>query len=58
MAYTLKEGTTLLVVDRDGKQLFSMDMSGRDTDDPEAIREIGKSVCEGIPNEAYTGIED
>lgn len=52
--YVTKDGTTLLVVDRTGEQLFSMDISGWNMDEPEMIRELGKAVIEGLPNEAYT----
>ncbi len=51
----IREGTQLIVVNSSGVQLFSMDLSDRIMDDYDSQRDIGRSISEGLPEEAYSG---
>jgi len=54
--HIIKGGTLVLVVDRTGEQLSSMDISGWDMDAPGMYHELGKAVIEGLPNEAFVRV--
>lgn len=52
MSDTFKEGTLLLVVDRNGVQLFSLPLGGL-SDRSQAWEEVYKTIMEGLPDETY-----
>lgn len=49
----VKEGVSLLVVDRNGVQLYSTPLGGYNIWEYDSQRELGKAIAEGLPNEAY-----
>ena len=51
-----KRGTTLLVVDKNGVQLFSLSLGGL-SDRSQAWEEVYKTIMEGLPEEAYKPVE-
>lgn len=52
MSDVFKEGTMLLVVDRNGVQLFSLLLGGMSVR-CQAWEEVYKTIMEGLPDEAY-----
>ena len=52
MGDIFKEGTLLIVVDRNGVQLFSLPLGGL-SDRSQAWEEVYKTIIEGLPEEAY-----
>lgn len=56
MSDVFKEGTLLIVVDRNGVQLFSLPLGGL-SDRSQAWEEVYKTIMEGLPVEAYKPVE-
>jgi len=53
MGDRIKEGIQLIVVDRNGVQLFSTELGDWNAWDYDSQRELGQRIAEGLPEEAY-----
>lgn len=49
----IKEGILLIVVDRNGVQIYSAELGGWNAYDYDSQHELGKRIAEGLPDEAY-----
>ncbi len=49
----LKEGTRLIVVDKDGNQLFSTSVGDLNIWDADPVLALGKAIAEGLPDDAF-----
>lgn len=58
MGDRIKEGITLIIVDSNGVQLFSRELGDWNAWDYESQRELGQSIAEGLPEEAYKPTEE
>jgi len=58
MGDRIKEGIQLIVVDRNGVQLFSTELGDWNAWDYDSQRELGQRIAEGLPEEAYKLTEE